>query len=455
MTLIFLLFTLLVFIIIVPTQLMGQANSLSDVESSLSNRLAQLKKDFQFRSKELARRKKLGDLADDEWQTLSNELESETLSSIESTKQAQADSIITTSWSNSIVIMIVLLSVAGVSYFQFGSYESSRQQLDLAVRINNEEDLIDTLSQTLAETKSQDAINELYLAMRTMVDIQPKNIDGWRSLAIFNSNYNRIPEALQAINQAVKLSPNDHDLIIERAHILALSENRSDLFLAFRIIHDVLKEDAKHEGALLLLANLSFNFGLYNKAIQSWQTLIASIEPSNEMYPVLEERIAEARRLLSDKESNKVSNKVLDKQSAKISKAHNSASATGQSNSTSLNNTASIQVKINIADEISSKLKGTETLFILAKAVGAGNFPVAVIRTTVKELSKSFTLSDANAMRPAMKLSQFEKVIVTVRISKSGNAIPQNGDAQGSSSVISKPFDGQAIVINLDQIVKK
>jgi cytochrome c-type biogenesis protein CcmH len=45
-------------------------------------------------------------------------------------------------------------------------------------------------------------------------------------------------------------------------------------------------------------------------------------------------------------------------------------------------------------------------------------------------------LDDSLAMTPAMKLSQFDKVIIGARISKSGIATPRSGDLEGRSGII-------------------
>ena len=59
------------------------------------------------------------------------------------------------------------------------------------------------------------------------------------------------------------------------------------------------------------------------------------------------------------------------------------------------------------------------------------SMPLAIMRRQVKDLPFHFSLSDAQAMSPEMKLSNFSDVVVIARISKSGGATPQSGDLQG------------------------
>ena len=89
------------------------------------------------------------------------------------------------------------------------------------------------------------------------------------------------------------------------------------------------------------------------------------------------------------------------------------------------------------------------TLFVYAKAVDSPGPPLAVWRTTAGHWPVSFRLDDSMAMIPTRRLSQFDKVIVEARISRSGQAMPTTGDLYVTSPVV-HPSGGQklALVIN-------
>jgi len=76
------------------------------------------------------------------------------------------------------------------------------------------------------------------------------------------------------------------------------------------------------------------------------------------------------------------------------------------------------------------------TLFIYARAHNGPRMPVAVLRKDVRELHDEFVLDDGASMSPALKISGFKSVIVTVRISRSGDAMPASGDLIGSSGPV-------------------
>jgi cytochrome c-type biogenesis protein CcmH len=71
-----------------------------------------------------------------------------------------------------------------------------------------------------------------------------------------------------------------------------------------------------------------------------------------------------------------------------------------------------------------------------------------VLRKKVRDLPASFALDDSLAMAPSLRLSAFPRVVVSARISKSGNAVPQPGDLQGGSGVVANNASGVKLVID-------
>ncbi len=64
----------------------------------------------------------------------------------------------------------------------------------------------------------------------------------------------------------------------------------------------------------------------------------------------------------------------------------------------------------------------TDTVFVFARAVEGSPMPVAVLRRPVSDLPLDFLLNDSQAISAEAKLSNYEQVVVTARISRSGVA---------------------------------
>jgi cytochrome c-type biogenesis protein CcmH len=90
-----------------------------------------------------------------------------------------------------------------------------------------------------------------------------------------------------------------------------------------------------------------------------------------------------------------------------------------------------ITVSITLDPQVAAGAVPEDTVFIFARAASGPRMPLAIARKQVSDLPLTVTLDDSMAMTPAMKLSNFDKVTVGARISKSGTAMPQSGDLQG------------------------
>ena len=95
---------------------------------------------------------------------------------------------------------------------------------------------------------------------------------------------------------------------------------------------------------------------------------------------------------------------------------------------------ARISGRVSLSPALAGRVAPTDTVFIFARAVDGPRMPLAILKRTVADLPITFTLDDSQAMSPEMKLSKFERVVVGVRVSRSGNATPQPGDLRGESA---------------------
>lgn len=104
---------------------------------------------------------------------------------------------------------------------------------------------------------------------------------------------------------------------------------------------------------------------------------------------------------------------------------------------------------VTIEPRLVGRVDRNATLFIYAKAVDAPGPPLAVMRTTANAWPVTFRLDDSMAMVPSRKLSQFDKVVIEARISRTGQAAPAPGDLYVTSDVL-RPTAGKklALVIN-------
>lgn len=109
---------------------------------------------------------------------------------------------------------------------------------------------------------------------------------------------------------------------------------------------------------------------------------------------------------------------------------------------------AAISGTARLAPALASKLAPGDALFIFARAAEGARTPLAVVRVRARDLPYEFRLDDSQALTANARVSAQGSVIVTARISKSGNAIAEPGDLQGSSKPVAPGATGLELVID-------
>ena len=105
-----------------------------------------------------------------------------------------------------------------------------------------------------------------------------------------------------------------------------------------------------------------------------------------------------------------------------------------------------IRGRLTIADSERGRLDPQDSIFIFAKSIDGAAMPVAVLRKVAADLPFDFELSDKQAMSAAAKLSSTAAVIITARVSKSGNAL----EAEPGLEAVSQPISvGEDVLVEL------
>ena len=104
-----------------------------------------------------------------------------------------------------------------------------------------------------------------------------------------------------------------------------------------------------------------------------------------------------------------------------------------------------------MAPSLAGKGSATDTLFVFAREMSGPPMPVAIVRATKKDLPFTFQLDDSTSPMPSRKLSGAGTVVIVARLSKSGQAMPQSGDLEGTSDPVKSGVDGITVVIDRER----
>jgi cytochrome c-type biogenesis protein CcmH len=87
-------------------------------------------------------------------------------------------------------------------------------------------------------------------------------------------------------------------------------------------------------------------------------------------------------------------------------------------------------------------------VFVYATPVDGQKMPLAIVRKTAADLPFEFVLDDSSAMSPERKLSSQSKVVLKVRISKSGEAMTRSGDWIGVLDAVAVGSRNVRLIVN-------
>lgn len=113
----------------------------------------------------------------------------------------------------------------------------------------------------------------------------------------------------------------------------------------------------------------------------------------------------------------------------------------------------SLTVRVSLVPALRTALKPEATVFIFARPAQGVRMPLAIVRRSARELPVEVALSDAQAMSPDHRLSQFERVVIGARVSVSGSAMASAGDLEGLGAPIVWARAG-AVNVEIDRVVR-
>lgn len=282
---------------------------------------------------------------------------------------------------------------------------------------------------------------------------RPDDAQGWALLARSMAALGRFPEAVQAYEHLAKLEPNDPQVLADYADALGMAQGRSLAGQPYELVRKALAIDPQHPKALALAGTAALDAGDFKAAAVYWDALAAQLPAASEERARVESTIAEVRERASaaGKPLPAPAPQVVQAPVPQVPQALMSQVARATTTQAPGAPGASVTGSVSVAPQIASKVDGSATLFIFARAENGPRIPLAVVRGRAAQLPMAFTLDDSQAMAPDMKLSGAAAVRIEARISRSGNAMPQSGDLTGASGVV-KPGARDVNVI-VDRVV--
>jgi cytochrome c-type biogenesis protein CcmH len=296
----------------------------------------------------------------------------------------------------------------------------------------------------LAEGVTNDQVEVLVKQLAERMKSNPDDLEGWTLLARTYAAMQKFPEAAQAFERATALSPNDASLLADRADVMAVLQGQRAAGDPAKLIARALELDPKNLKALALAGSVAFEAGEYDRAIFYWKQARELAAPASDFANNLDQGIKDAQVAKGEPPSTA----VVQAPAATIATPATQPVADQAATPAAAATGARVSGRVSLSPQLAAKAAPGDTVFIFARAVEGPRMPLAILRKTVADLPIDFTLDDSMAMSPAMKLSNFPRVVVGARSAKSGNAMPSPGDLSGQLSDVKLGTEGLQIVID-------
>jgi cytochrome c-type biogenesis protein CcmH len=346
--------------------------------------------------RELEADRAAGTLAQQDYERARTELESRLLRDVGESEAAPAR----TSGAVAAAVVAAAIPLVGFTiYFVVGNPGAIERESAMHASAAQVESMVERLAARLREN--------------------PEDVEGWRLLGRSRAALGRYAEAADAYAKAAARAPRDAQLLADLADVMAMAQGQTLRGEPEKLVLRALELEPENLKALALAGTAAFERQDFAAAARFWERMLPHVAPGSDDARSIQQSIAEAR-----------------------SNAQQTQTAPA----------AVLRGTVALAERLKDKAAPEDTVFVYARAAEGPPMPLAVARVRVRDLPYRFKLDDSMAMTPAMKLSSFPKVIVTARVSKSGNATAQPGDLEGASATV--PNDASAVAVVIDRFVR-
>jgi cytochrome c-type biogenesis protein CcmH len=244
----------------------------------------------------------------------------------------------------------------------------------------------------------------------------PDDVDGLKLLGRSYTVLGRFPEAVDAYAKAAQRAPRDAQLLADFADALAMTRGEKMAGEPERLVERALEVDSNNLKALALAGTAAYERQDYARAAGLWGRMLPLVPADSEDARMIAGSIEDARKLAS------------------------------------IGPHPGVRGTVSLAPQLKKEVKPDDMVFVFARAAEGPPMPLAVMRAKAGDLPLTFALNDSMAMAQGLRVSAYPRIVVTARVSKSGNAKPAAGDLQGASAPVAN--DAAGVKVLIDSVVR-
>ena len=286
-----------------------------------------------------------------------------------------------------------------------------------------------------AEPGQQQSVEEMAQKLEKHIEKNGGSAEEWVMLARSHKYMKKYGLAAKAFAVALEKDGNDAQLMLERAEMLALDNNRAFNAEARNLVLAAYKLEPENANVLWFVGVAEFQKENHQQAINHLTKLLPLARGDENVVKSIISIVSKSREKLvaAGKEMPELVD-LLDVEALSPQQSAAVEADKGSADSVSTQVTK-LQVAVDIAKSVKQKFNANDVVFVYAKAKQGPRMPLAAQRVTLADLPVTITLDDSMAMVDGMNISAFDQLVVSARVTKSGSAIAKTGDYIGQAEL--------------------
>ncbi|POT59724.1 cytochrome c biogenesis protein CcmH [Citrobacter amalonaticus] len=192
--------------------------------------------------------------------------------------------------------IVIALIVGAVSYYQTGNYKQVKiwQQATAQTPM-----LLERALDPKAQPLNEEEMARLALGLRTRLQNEPGNVEGWIMLGRVGMVLGNASTATEAYANAYRLDPKNSDAALGYAEALTRSSDPNDNRLGGELLRQLVRSDHANVRVLSMYAFNAFEQQRFGEAVAAWEMMLKLLPANDTRRAVIERSIAQAMQQLS------------------------------------------------------------------------------------------------------------------------------------------------------------
>lgn len=195
--------------------------------------------------------------------------------------------------------IVVALGVGAVSYYETGNYKQVQVWQQATAQAPA---LLERALDPKADPLNEEDMTRLALGLRTRLQADPTNVEGWIMLGRIGMVLGNASTATEAYANAYRLDPKNSDAALGYAEALTRSSDPDDNRRGGELLHQLVRGEHANVRVLSMYAFNAFEQQRFGEAVAAWEMMLKLLPANDIRRAVIERSIKQAMEQLTPQE---------------------------------------------------------------------------------------------------------------------------------------------------------